>query len=229
MWNVVALEAAIRFDWVDAHDLQALHHMERCLVEHAFLKLDPHDVAPALRKPLHAMQMVRRLATPILGGEALPYHAGLLFQALHRLMACPPIRPWTTSELVRYAHLLLAAALLYGKIQGEIRRTTEPQAPPAPGIQMDAANRFVWVHGVRVPIPGQSYDLLYYLYTRAGQLCTRRQLIEEVLQLPYDETDTSQINRLNAAIRRLRERLEEDPGQPRHLLTEAGHGYRLEQ
>ena len=86
----------------------------------------------------------------------------------------------------------------------------------------------MWVNGARIRVPGQSYDLLYYLYARAGQVCTRRQLAEEVLHVQqYDERDTSHVHRLNTAIRRLRERIEEDPGQPRYLHTEAGRGYRL--
>jgi DNA-binding response OmpR family regulator len=48
-----------------------------------------------------------------------------------------------------------------------------------------------------------------------------------VLKLKYDETDPSQISRLNTAMRRLRERIEVDPQNPRYVITEPGVGYLL--
>ncbi len=51
--------------------------------------------------------------------------------------------------------------------------------------------------------------------------------MEQVLELRYDEADRSQVSRLNTAIRRLRECIEETPSQPRFLRTESGEGYRL--
>lgn len=227
-WPIVALEAAIRFDWVETHDLQALQSLERCLVGRAFEQLDGHDLTPALRKALRAIQAVRRLAMPMLAGDPFLYRYGLLYQALHRLLTCQPAGPWSTSELARYGQVLLAAVQLYRVIQEDAQGMAAPAAPAEVGVRLDAANRSVWVNGVRVQVPSQSYDLLSYMYNRAGQLCTRRQLVEEALnETRYDEADTSQVNRLNAAIRRLRERIEPQPGQPRYLYTEAGHGYRL--
>lgn len=227
VWNMVALEAAIRFDWVEVHDLQALHRMESCLLKHSLSKSDMHDADPALRKALQAIHSVRQLATSIIETDLLSYSFGLLFQALHRLLALQPTVPLTTHELVRYAHVLLAAAMLYGKIQQHAQDSANQQVPVMTGLQVDEANRTVWVNGERKAVPGQSYDLLLYLYQRTGQLCTRQQLVEKVLGLSYDEDDVSQVNRLNTAIRRLRERIEEDTSQPRYLHTESGHGYRL--
>ena len=54
-----------------------------------------------------------------------------------------------------------------------------------------------------------------------------RDLVEQVLHLPFDDLDDSQRRRLNTAISRLRERLGDDPRQPRYLHTEPGGGYRL--
>ena len=123
------------------------------------------------------------------------------------------------------ARYIVLHAAFYGKLekQGKADQT----APEVLGLRIDEANRAVWVDGVRVAVSGQSYDLLHYLYVHAGQLCTRRQLVEEVLTQTYDETDTSQVSRLNTAIRRLREKIEEEPGQPRYLHTEPSMGYRL--
>jgi len=85
----------------------------------------------------------------------------------------------------------------------------------------------VWVDARRVPLRGQSYDLLCYLYERPNQLCARREIIEHVFKEKDDEKDESQVSRLNTAIGRLRAKLEPDPDRPRYLITEPGAGYRL--
>jgi two-component system KDP operon response regulator KdpE len=96
-----------------------------------------------------------------------------------------------------------------------------------PGLSIDKPNRAVWVDGTRVVITGQSYDLLYDLYTHANQLCTRQEIVERVFQEVYDETDPNQTSRLNTAIHRLRDKIEKDPSQPRYLRTDPGGGYRF--
>jgi two-component system KDP operon response regulator KdpE len=83
------------------------------------------------------------------------------------------------------------------------------------------------VDGVRVPLRGQSYKLLCHLLEHPNELSTRRKLIESVFEEVFDETDESQAACLNTAIRRLREKIEEDPDHPRFLFTEPYGGYRL--
>jgi two-component system KDP operon response regulator KdpE len=83
------------------------------------------------------------------------------------------------------------------------------------------------VDGTKVPLRGRTYELLLGFYENANRLCTRRQIIEQFLGEKYDETDGSQVNRLNTAISRLRERIEDDPNHPRFIITEPGGGYRL--
>lgn len=228
LWTFVSLEALIRFDWVESGDMQALHDMERCLVHSPFLQIDTRDLEPGLRKPVRAIQALRRLAAPLLENDPTPYHFGLLFHAADRLSRLNPALQLSKSELVRLGHALLAAAMLCGQlapetpVQATAHTTDHPQ-----GLRIDLANHAVWVNGVRLVLTGQSYRLLCYLYTHANQLCTRRELIESVFEQAYDDTDISQIGRLNTAIRRLREKIEEEPGQPRYLLTEPGGGYRL--
>ena len=83
------------------------------------------------------------------------------------------------------------------------------------------------MNGGRISLRGQSYDLLCDLYDYANKPRTRREIIEKVFHEKYDETDTSQISRLNTAIHRLREKIEDDPYHPRFLLTEPMLGYKL--
>jgi DNA-binding response OmpR family regulator len=226
LWTYVSLEASIRFDWIDTTRLQWLHEMESCLIKSEFSRLDFADIEPQLRKPLRVIQTVRRLASATLGKELIAYHQGILFQAAKRLADFDPAFRLMPNELTRLAHVLMASAMLCGHLQQK-PRPTAVAAPTAEGIHIDQANRSIWVNGVRIPLRGQSYELLLGLYERPNQLCTRREIVERILKGRYDETDDSQINRLNTAIRRLREKIEDDPDHPRFLLTEPGGGYRL--
>jgi DNA-binding response OmpR family regulator len=66
-------------------------------------------------------------------------------------------------------------------------------------------------------------DLLRYLTDRAGQIVPRKDLLEQVWRMKED-TDTRAVDNF---IVRLRRYIEDDPADPRHLLTVRGVGYRF--
>jgi len=66
-------------------------------------------------------------------------------------------------------------------------------------------------------------QLLRHLVRNDGRVVSRKQILEEVWGL-HEDTDTRAIDNF---IVRLRRYIEEDPGQPRHLLTVRGVGYRF--
>lgn len=66
-------------------------------------------------------------------------------------------------------------------------------------------------------------DLLRHLIARAGQVVSRKSLLEEVWGL-HEDTDTRAIDNF---IVRLRKYIEDEPSRPRHLLTVRGVGYRF--
>ena len=66
-------------------------------------------------------------------------------------------------------------------------------------------------------------ELLRHLIRNSGRVVSRKQILEEVWGL-HEDTDTRAIDNF---IVRLRRYLEEDPGEPRHLLTVRGVGYRF--
>ena len=66
-------------------------------------------------------------------------------------------------------------------------------------------------------------ELLRYLVRSAGRIVSRKSLLEDVWGL-HEDTDTRAIDNF---IVRLRRYIEEDPAQPRHLLTVRGVGYRF--
>ena len=131
------------------------------------------------------------------------------------------------NELAKLGHLLITSAMICSKLVQKKKKVIHNEDPKDIGIRVDKLNHMVWIDGARITVRGQSYDLLCNLYDHTNQLRTRRELVEQVFGEKYDERDDSQISRLNTAIRRLREKIEDDPDKPRYLLTEPGGGYRL--
>jgi DNA-binding response OmpR family regulator len=66
-------------------------------------------------------------------------------------------------------------------------------------------------------------DLLRYLTDREGQIVPRKDILEQVWRV-HEDTDTRAIDNF---IVRLRRYIEDDPGNPQHLLTVRGIGYRF--
>jgi DNA-binding response OmpR family regulator len=226
-WNFTSIEAAICLDWVEERNLRALHLMECNLVNDEFAKLNINDVEPTLRKPMRAIQIIRKLAVRTVGKDVHLYQIGLIFHALKRVAEYDPARPLMPTELVRLMHALLAAAMLNDKLaQANDSIRIEP-APISLGLYIDRSQHAVWIDGKRIPIRAQSYDLLCYLYDHATRLCARQVIVEQVFGEKFDELDKAQDSRLNAAIRRLREKIESDSDEPRYLITEPGVGYTL--
>ncbi|MCW5964772.1 MAG: response regulator transcription factor [Bryobacterales bacterium] len=75
-----------------------------------------------------------------------------------------------------------------------------------------------------IPLTVMESNLLKYLIERQGKPVSRKSLLEDVWGL-HEDTDTRAIDNF---IVRLRRYLEEDPQEPRHLLTVRGVGYKFE-
>ena len=68
------------------------------------------------------------------------------------------------------------------------------------------------------------FDLLAYLASSPGTTFTRARLVEDVWDFAWDG-DTATVT---VHVRRIREKIESDPSEPKHLVTVWGVGYRFE-
>ncbi|PIF75469.1 two-component system KDP operon response regulator KdpE [Variovorax sp. 54] len=90
-------------------------------------------------------------------------------------------------------------------------------------IELDRAARIVRRAGAEVHLTPTEYRLLCVLVANAGRVLTQRQLLREV----WGPSHTDQSHYLRIYMGHLRQKLETDPAQPKHLLTETAVGYRL--
>jgi two-component system KDP operon response regulator KdpE len=90
-------------------------------------------------------------------------------------------------------------------------------------LRVDLAARRAFVRDKEVSLTPLELKLLGTLVRHAGKVLTHRFLLKEVWG-PHRVEETHYLRVFMASLRR---KLEDDPAQPRHLLTEQGVGYRL--
>jgi two-component system response regulator RegX3 len=123
-----------------------------------------------------------------------------------------------------------SARELVARIRAVLRRRgSEPdEAVPvtleAGGVRMDVERHVVTVHGAPVALPLKEFELLEMFLRNTGRVLTRGQLIDRVWGSDYvGDTKT-----LDVHVKRLRAKIESEPGNPRHLVTVRGLGYKFE-
>lgn len=100
----------------------------------------------------------------------------------------------------------------------------EPELAFASGnLRVDLTSRVVTNRGEEVQLTPTEYDLLRVLIQYAGRVLTHQQLLKEVRGVGY-QTET---HLLRVHMSNLRRKIEDDPANPRYILTEPGVGYRL--
>jgi len=90
-------------------------------------------------------------------------------------------------------------------------------------VEFDRAARVVRKNGHDVRLTRTQYKLFDYLVTNAGRVLTHRQLLREV----WGPGRVEHTPYLRVFMASLRQKLEDDPAQPRLIITETGIGYRL--
>ena len=123
-------------------------------------------------------------------------------------------KPFRLGELYSRIRALLRRAGLPGEDNG-ILRSGE--------ITVDQQKGKVLRGSETVELTAAEYRLLVLLLRNAGIVVTRNRILEELWDSGGSFVDG---NTVSVYIRRLREKIEEDPSVPRHLLTVRGFGYR---
>ncbi|OJU48533.1 MAG: DNA-binding response regulator [Mesorhizobium sp. 61-13] len=114
---------------------------------------------------------------------------------------------------------------LFARVRAALRHRLQQQGEQpifqSGNLSVDLVRRIVRVEGAEVKLSPKEYDILRLLVAHAGKVLTHRMLMSNVWG---GETD---VQYLRIYIRQLRQKIEADPEQPQHILTETGAGYRL--
>lgn len=91
----------------------------------------------------------------------------------------------------------------------------------AKGLTIDPATFSVMRNGQAVELTQKEYDLLLYLIQERGVVFSREDLMQKVWNYDY----YGDMRTVDVTVRRLREKIEDDPGKPTRILTRRGAGY----
>lgn len=119
---------------------------------------------------------------------------------------------------------------LIARVRANIRRTAMA-APAAPsdegmsaggGLTINTDSLQVYKHGAPVDLTQREYELLTFLASRPDKVFSRVDLMEQVWNYGYVGDDARTVD---VTVRRLREKIEDDPANPTYILTRRGVGY----
>ncbi|CAN5627148.1 response regulator transcription factor [soil metagenome] len=126
-------------------------------------------------------------------------------------------KPFSPRELIARVKSVLRRAngtLAPQIAQGELR---------AAAITLNLDAHEVTVDGDPIVLTSREFGLLAWLMTHPKRVFTREELLERVWGYSYGDKSTVTVH-----VRRLREKIEADPAQPRHVATVWGLGYRFD-
>jgi DNA-binding response OmpR family regulator len=127
------------------------------------------------------------------------------------------VKPFSPQELVSRVRAVLRRT--HGQ-QGE----NEENTLTFDHLLIDPNTRIVEVQGKEIQLTAKEFDLLWTLASNPRHVFNRDQLLDKVWGL----TDYIDPSTITVHMRRIREKIEVDPSQPRHLLTVWGIGYKFE-
>lgn len=128
-------------------------------------------------------------------------------------------KPFSTAELVARVRALLRRSSLQASSD-----TAAQKVERFGNVEVNPDTRIVLRNGGAVELTPKEFDLLLALIRRRGAIASRNELLKEVWR--YGNADIM-TRTVDVHIAELRRKLEEDPADPRHILTARKAGYRL--
>ncbi len=125
-------------------------------------------------------------------------------------------KPFSVGELVARTRALLRRLRPGHDTAGPLVRFGD--------VAVDLARRQVSRGDLPVHLTAIEYQLLVVMVSNAGKVLTHRHLLHEIWGPAYSDST----HYLRVYVGRLRQKLEIDPAQPRHFITEIGVGYRFQ-
>ena len=116
---------------------------------------------------------------------------------------------------------------LMARVKANMRRTlsgeerAKPAVPSGGGLRISRDNGMVYKNGRALELSAREFDIVCYLSASPGHVFSREELMEHVWGYEY----YGDLRAVDVAIRRLREKVEDQPASPRYIMTKRGMGY----
>jgi two-component system KDP operon response regulator KdpE len=123
-------------------------------------------------------------------------------------------KPFGISELMARIRVVL---------RGYEEASTAPTLLESQGLRVDLSRRDVRIDGAPVHLSKKEYELLRLLIASRGRVLTHQQILRGV----WGDAHLDEIHYLRVLVGQLRQKLGDDPAQPRFIVTIQGVGYRL--
>lgn len=115
------------------------------------------------------------------------------------------------------------------RVRAILKRVDRPRRTGSPlefeDLMIDPTSHEIRVHGRTVDITPKEFELLFFLASSPRQVFSRGQILAHVWDSNNEWQDPSTVT---VHVRRVRQKIEDDPRQPRRLVTVWGVGYRFE-
>lgn len=115
---------------------------------------------------------------------------------------------------------------LVSRMKSVLRRSGNQASPvlECEGISIDTSRGYVTKNGSEVLLSALEYRMLLYFFTNRGMVLSRNQLLQEIWDVAGEFVND---NTLTVYIKRLRDKIEDDPQDPKIIKTVRGFGYKL--
>ena len=116
---------------------------------------------------------------------------------------------------------------LMARVKANMRRTVpaelheKPQPEADDGLRISRSSGMVYKNGRALELSAREFDILCFLSASPGRVFSREELMEQVWGYDY----YGDLRAVDVAIRRLREKVEDEPASPKHIITKRGMGY----
>lgn len=122
---------------------------------------------------------------------------------------------------------------LLARVKAHLRRQnksvqSQQEAPESVGLRLhrlmiDTDTYLVYKDGQELDLTHREYELVYYMAKNCGRVMTREHLLQAVWGFEY----LGDVRTVDVTIRRLREKIEDDPSRPEFIETRRGLGYTM--
>lgn len=131
-------------------------------------------------------------------------------------------KPFSTRELLARvkAHLRRIQKVTSNDA---VQADEEKQGVRLHELLIDTDMYLVYKNGMPLDLTHREFELLYYLVRNSGKVMTREHLLQAVWGYEY----FGDVRTVDVTIRRLREKIEDDPSKPEYIITRRGLGYMM--